>query len=36
MHKVKLKIGIDAISQIHTETEDTLKIIDSKKEKKGK
>ncbi|QMS79609.1 hypothetical protein IIV6-T1_126 [Invertebrate iridescent virus 6] len=32
----KTKNVIDAISQIHTETEDTLKIIDSKKEKKGK
>ncbi|AAB94447.1 122R [Invertebrate iridescent virus 6] len=30
----KTKNVIDAISQIHTETEDTLKIIDSKKEKK--
>ncbi len=32
----KTKNVIEAISQIHTETEDTLKIIDSKKEKKGK
>ncbi len=30
----KTKNVIDAISQIHTETEDTLKIIDSKKERK--
>ncbi len=30
----KTKNVIDAISQIHTETEDTLKIIDSKKKRK--
>ncbi len=34
MHKGKTKNVIDAISQIHTETEDTLKLLIRKKKRK--